>query len=132
MIVTFPFFFYDSTSSIFFFLLPLLTDGIDESSPAIVEAVSYLTKKIDSKSRDVRILQPTIATQNVSHESFLCYKQGTCRNRIDLRRLCHQFDKWIAFFGYRPLEVVHICLRENLWRKSPVFILLQYLLNHFV
>ncbi|CAA6661234.1 unnamed protein product [Spirodela intermedia] len=37
----------------------------EESSPAIVEAVSYLTKKIDSKSRDVRILQPTIATQNV-------------------------------------------------------------------
>ncbi|MQM11306.1 hypothetical protein Taro_044212 [Colocasia esculenta] len=38
---------------------------IEESSPAIVEAVSYLTRKIDSKSRDVKVLQPTIATQNV-------------------------------------------------------------------
>jgi len=29
-----------------------------------VDAVSYLTKKVDSKTRDVKILQPTIATQN--------------------------------------------------------------------
>ncbi|XP_008802903.2 protein KTI12 homolog isoform X2 [Phoenix dactylifera] len=40
-------------------------DGVKQSSPAISEAVSYLTKKVDSKTRDVRVLQPTIATQNV-------------------------------------------------------------------
>ncbi|XP_068648690.1 protein KTI12 homolog [Aristolochia californica] len=40
-------------------------DGIEPLSPAITEAVSYLTKKVDSRTRDVRILQPTIATQNV-------------------------------------------------------------------
>jgi hypothetical protein len=34
-----------------------------ESSPVIAEAVSYLTKKVDSKTRDVKVLQPTIATQ---------------------------------------------------------------------
>lgn len=39
-------------------------DGIDKSSDAIVEAVAYLTKKVDSKTRDVKVLQPTIATQN--------------------------------------------------------------------
>lgn len=39
-------------------------DGIDTSSPAILDAVSYLTKKIDSKTKDVKILQPTIATQS--------------------------------------------------------------------
>ncbi|KAF0896564.1 hypothetical protein E2562_025468, partial [Oryza meyeriana var. granulata] len=38
-------------------------DGIVESSPVIAEAVSYLTKKVDCKTRDVKILQPTIATQ---------------------------------------------------------------------
>lgn len=40
-------------------------DGIKQSSPVISEAVSYLTKRVDSKTRDVRVLQPTIATQNV-------------------------------------------------------------------
>eukprot|EP00262_Sarcandra_glabra_P005500 TRINITY_DN1714_c0_g3_i1.p1 TRINITY_DN1714_c0_g3~~TRINITY_DN1714_c0_g3_i1.p1 ORF type:complete len:303 (+),score=30.02 TRINITY_DN1714_c0_g3_i1:107-1015(+) len=40
-------------------------DGTKQSSTAIVEAVSYLTKRVDSKSRDVKVLQPTIATQNV-------------------------------------------------------------------
>ncbi|XP_024933717.3 protein KTI12 homolog [Ziziphus jujuba] len=40
-------------------------DGIEKSSTAISDAVSYLTKKVDSKSRDVKILQPTIATQSV-------------------------------------------------------------------
>ncbi|KAI5678920.1 hypothetical protein M9H77_09870 [Catharanthus roseus] len=39
-------------------------DGIEKSSAAIVDALSYLTKKVDSKTRDVKILQPTIATQN--------------------------------------------------------------------
>uniref|UniRef100_A0ACD6A2I3 Uncharacterized protein n=2 Tax=Avena sativa TaxID=4498 RepID=A0ACD6A2I3_AVESA len=36
-----------------------------ESSPVIAEAVSYLTKKVDSKTRDVKVLQPRIATQSV-------------------------------------------------------------------
>lgn len=38
-------------------------DGIESSSPAILDAVLYLTKKVDSKTRDVKVLQPTIATQ---------------------------------------------------------------------
>lgn len=38
-------------------------DGISQSSSVIADAVSYLTKKIDSKTRDVKVLQPTIATQ---------------------------------------------------------------------
>lgn len=38
-------------------------DGIEKSSAAISDAVSYITKKVDSKTRDVKILQPTIATQ---------------------------------------------------------------------
>ncbi|XP_016899904.2 protein KTI12 homolog [Cucumis melo] len=46
-----------------FELFPL-KDGIDKSSQVILDAVSYLTKTVDSKSRDVKILQPTIATQN--------------------------------------------------------------------
>ncbi|XP_057949855.1 protein KTI12 homolog [Malania oleifera] len=40
-------------------------DGIQKSSAAIVDAVLYLTKKVDSKTRDVKILQPTIATQSI-------------------------------------------------------------------
>ncbi|GJW62405.1 protein KTI12 [Tanacetum coccineum] len=39
-------------------------DGIDKSTPAIVDLVSYVTKKVDTKTRDVKILQPTIATQS--------------------------------------------------------------------
>ncbi|KAK9277174.1 hypothetical protein L1049_006713 [Liquidambar formosana] len=39
-------------------------DIIEKSSSAILDAVSYLTKKVDSKSQDVKILQPTIATQS--------------------------------------------------------------------
>ncbi|KAM7484419.1 hypothetical protein LguiA_000428 [Lonicera macranthoides] len=39
-------------------------DGIENSSAAILDAVSYLTKKVDSKTRDVKVLQPTIATQS--------------------------------------------------------------------
>lgn len=39
-------------------------DVIDKSSPAILDAVSYLTKKVDSKTRDIKVLQPTIATQS--------------------------------------------------------------------
>ncbi|KAJ4850955.1 hypothetical protein Tsubulata_011538 [Turnera subulata] len=38
--------------------------GIQKSSGAITDAVAYLTKKVDSKTRDVKILQPTIATQS--------------------------------------------------------------------
>ncbi|CAN4075901.1 unnamed protein product [Withania somnifera] len=39
-------------------------EGIDKSSSVMVDAVTYLTKKVDSKTRDVKILQPTIATQS--------------------------------------------------------------------
>ncbi|KAJ3681435.1 hypothetical protein LUZ60_015924 [Juncus effusus] len=39
-------------------------DEIEETNSVIQEAVSHLTKKIDSKTRDVKILQPTIATQS--------------------------------------------------------------------
>ncbi|KAH7685221.1 protein KTI12 protein [Dioscorea alata] len=38
-------------------------DGIKQTSEVISEAVSYLTRKVDSKTRDIRVLQPTIATQ---------------------------------------------------------------------
>lgn len=40
-------------------------DGIEKSSATIQDAVLYLTKKVNSKTRDVKILQPTIATQNI-------------------------------------------------------------------
>lgn len=40
-------------------------DGVEKSSTAITDVVFYLTKKVDSKSRDVKVLQPTIATQSV-------------------------------------------------------------------
>ncbi|KAK7836846.1 protein kti12 like protein [Quercus suber] len=39
-------------------------DGIEKSSAAVLDAVSYLIKKVDSKTQDVKILQPTIATQS--------------------------------------------------------------------
>eukprot|EP01018_Ginkgo_biloba_P023666 Gb_12362 [translate_table: standard] len=40
-------------------------EQIKESSSPILEAASFLTRRIDSKSRDVHLLQPTIATQNM-------------------------------------------------------------------
>ncbi|KAL6660657.1 hypothetical protein ACP70R_001692 [Stipagrostis hirtigluma subsp. patula] len=40
-------------------------DEMVETAPVIAEAVTYLTKKVDSKTRDVKVLQPTIATQTV-------------------------------------------------------------------
>ncbi|GAB4840106.1 hypothetical protein Ancab_020866 [Ancistrocladus abbreviatus] len=39
-------------------------NGIQKSAPAILDAALYLTKKVDSKTKDVKVLQPTIATQN--------------------------------------------------------------------
>lgn len=45
------------------FELSPFRDGIEMRSPAIIDAISYLTKQVDSRTRDVRILQPTIATQ---------------------------------------------------------------------
>lgn len=36
----------------------------EKASASIVDAVNYITKKVDSKTRDVKILQPTIATQS--------------------------------------------------------------------
>uniref|UniRef100_A0A0D6QVS8 Protein KTI12 homolog n=1 Tax=Araucaria cunninghamii TaxID=56994 RepID=A0A0D6QVS8_ARACU len=47
------------------FVLKPAEEQTQESSSAIVEAVSFLTKKIDTKSRDMCQLQPTIATQTV-------------------------------------------------------------------
>ncbi|ONK56660.1 uncharacterized protein A4U43_C10F11330 [Asparagus officinalis] len=40
-------------------------DGIEETSPVIADAASYLTRKVDSKTKDIKVLQPTIATQTV-------------------------------------------------------------------
>lgn len=37
---------------------------INKTSPAILDLVDYITKKVDSKTKDVKILQPTIATQS--------------------------------------------------------------------
>ncbi|CAN6902158.1 unnamed protein product [Brassica oleracea] len=39
-------------------------DGIEKSSLVILEAVTYLTKTVDSKTQVVRVLQPSIATQS--------------------------------------------------------------------
>ncbi|XP_043692518.1 protein KTI12 homolog [Telopea speciosissima] len=39
-------------------------DGIEQSSTAILDTVAYVTKKVDSKTRDIKVLQPTIATQS--------------------------------------------------------------------
>lgn len=47
------------------FVLRPFDDGIGKSSAAIVDAAGYLIQRVDSKTRDVRILQPTLATQNV-------------------------------------------------------------------
>lgn len=46
------------------FELKQAEEQTQESSSAISEAVLFLTKTIDSKSRDVHLLQPTIATQS--------------------------------------------------------------------
>ncbi|CAF2108757.1 hypothetical protein Bca4012_094067 [Brassica carinata] len=39
-------------------------DGIEKSSLVILEAVTYLTKTVDSKTQVARVLQPSIATQS--------------------------------------------------------------------
>lgn len=58
-------------------------DGIEHSSTAILETVSYLTKRVDSKTRDVRILQPTIATQNVhTSEANSLYKMDQATQEV--------------------------------------------------
>ncbi|TVU25695.1 hypothetical protein EJB05_28200, partial [Eragrostis curvula] len=58
-------------------------DEIVESSPVIAEAVSYLTKKVDSKTRDVRVLQPTIATQTVrTTESNSLYEMDKATQEV--------------------------------------------------
>jgi hypothetical protein len=68
-----PYFLYlidISSHLIDLFCLLFSIEEIVESSPVIAEAVSYLTKKVDSKTRDVKVLQPTIATQSVSIKCF--------------------------------------------------------------
>ncbi|KAI4986148.1 hypothetical protein ZWY2020_018778 [Hordeum vulgare] len=58
-------------------------EEIVESSPVIVEAVSYLTKKVDSKTRDVKVLQPTIATQSVrTTESNSLYEMDKATQEV--------------------------------------------------
>lgn len=58
-------------------------NGIEKTSPAIIDAVSYLTKKVDSKTRDVKILQPTIATQNArSSEANSLYEMDKATQEV--------------------------------------------------
>ncbi|CAI9096480.1 OLC1v1032641C1 [Oldenlandia corymbosa var. corymbosa] len=58
-------------------------EGIEKSSGAIVDAVTYLTKKVDSKTRDVKILQPTIATQtNRSSEANSLYEMDKATQEV--------------------------------------------------
>lgn len=58
-------------------------DDIEKSSNVIEEAVSYLTKKVDSKTRDVRVLQPTIATQTaVKSEANTLYEMDKATQEI--------------------------------------------------
>lgn len=58
-------------------------EEIVESSPVIAEAVSYLTKKVDSKTRDVKVLQPTIATQSVrTTESNSLYEMDKATQEV--------------------------------------------------
>ncbi|CAN6177588.1 unnamed protein product [Urochloa humidicola] len=58
-------------------------DGIVETAPVIAEAVSYLTKKVDSKTRDVKVLQPTIATQTVrTTESNSLYEMDKATQEV--------------------------------------------------
>lgn len=55
-----------NTTFVLFELSKLYSDDGEKSLNVIEEAVSYLTKKVDSKTRDVKVLQPTIATQTVT------------------------------------------------------------------
>lgn len=61
-----------------------------ESAPVIAEAVSYLTKKVDSKTRDVKVLQPTIATQTVSI-NYGCIDETEIKNKITEGACCCRF-----------------------------------------
>ncbi|KAJ6805541.1 protein KTI12-like protein [Iris pallida] len=55
----------------------------DNSSPVIAEAVSYLTRKVDSKTRDVKVLQPTIATSTVrSTEANTLYEMDRATQEV--------------------------------------------------
>lgn len=58
-------------------------DGIEQTSPVISEAVSYLTRKVDSKTKDIRVLQPTIATQNArSAEANTLYEMDRATQEV--------------------------------------------------
>lgn len=58
-------------------------DEIKQSCPIIDEAVSYLTRKVDSKTRDVRVLQPTIATQSArTTESNSLYEMDRATQEV--------------------------------------------------
>ncbi|XP_045816738.1 protein KTI12 homolog [Trifolium pratense] len=45
------------------FELKSASSSLSDSASIVHDAVSYITKKLDSKTRDVKILQPSIATQ---------------------------------------------------------------------
>ncbi|PNX83959.1 protein KTI12 [Trifolium pratense] len=45
------------------FELKSASSSLSDSASIVDDAVSYITKKLDSKTRDVKILQPSIATQ---------------------------------------------------------------------
>ncbi|KAF3783749.1 KTI12-like protein [Nymphaea thermarum] len=76
-------------------------DGINESSTAVTDAVSYLTAKSTTKSRDVHVLQPTIATQNARmSDANSLYEMDQATQRPvglpELRRLRKTFIKLTA------------------------------------
>ena len=78
-------------------LSTLFIEEIVESSPVVAEAVSYLTKKVDSKTRDVKVLQPTIATQSVSIKCFLQLEYIIDWLQLhDLLIHAHYFQKYLA------------------------------------
>ncbi|KAJ6798438.1 protein KTI12-like protein [Iris pallida] len=58
-------------------------DGIDKSTQVIAEAVLYLTRKVDSKTRDVKVLQPTTATSTVrSTEANTLYEMDRATQEV--------------------------------------------------
>ncbi|KAJ1692249.1 hypothetical protein LUZ63_008947 [Rhynchospora breviuscula] len=58
-------------------------DDSERTSTVIEEAVSYLTKKVDSKTRDVKVLQPTIATQTaVKTEANTLYEMDKATQEV--------------------------------------------------
>lgn len=58
-------------------------EGIVKTDVAVIDAVTYLTKKVDSRTKDIKILQPTIATQNKrSTESNSLYEMDKATQEV--------------------------------------------------